>query len=226
MADDLQRPVADMPFYVQPEIAAAIVKVMAAVGTLGKGNKNTFDKYDFASIDDFIKHVRAHCAEAGLFFIPQESGEPKLIEMKKKDGSPLMMWWQRFGFFIVHASGQVVGPVYKTVKVQAGGAQAAGSAQSYALKQLMRALFLIPTGDKDDPDTKGTAELTAPSTAPTDMQKEAERIRGLLKRAKSSENLLEAWNSNAVRLEEIRDASEQAYKFLRDMFETRKKELS
>lgn len=40
----------------------------------------------------------------------------------------------------------------RTVEVLRNGAQAYGSAQSYALKQYWRGLLLIPTGDKDDAD--------------------------------------------------------------------------
>ena len=36
--------------------------------------------------------------------------------------------------------------------VPARGAQAFGAAQSYALKQFMRSLFQIPTGDREDAD--------------------------------------------------------------------------
>jgi hypothetical protein len=43
--------------------------------------------------------------------------------------------------------------------VPARGAQAFGSAQSYALKQFMRSLFQIPTGDKEDADFAVPASL-------------------------------------------------------------------
>src|SRR3954471_22040307 len=43
--------------------------------------------------------------------------------------------------------------------VLATGAQAFGSAQSYALKQFMRAMFMISTGEKDDPDFQATQDV-------------------------------------------------------------------
>jgi hypothetical protein len=74
---------------------------------------------------------------------------------------------------LIHESGESYGPIYKGVGVLYTGAQAAGSAQSYALKQLMRGLFLIPTGDADDPDKSGV-EITGKGEQQTDLQKLAD----------------------------------------------------
>jgi hypothetical protein len=121
-----------------PAIAKAVVQVMRSIGTLGKDQENKFDHYDYASIDDFIAHVRGHCAEAGLAIIPDEARDAETNEVSKKDGKPMVIWNARFGFILIHETGECYGPVYKSVAVQFNGAQAAGSAQSYALKQLMR----------------------------------------------------------------------------------------
>lgn len=207
------------------EIAVAVLAVIDAVGTLKKGEKNAFDHYDYASIDKFIEHVRSPCFKAGIFFIPQEAAEPRLIETKTKDGKPLMMWWSRFGFTLAHKSGVTYGPIYKTVMVQAKGAQAAGSAQSYALKQLMRALFLIPTGDKDDPD-ETTSEISAVGEQKTDFQKEAQKIRTAFLKAKDLDALQEKWAINEIRIEEIQEVSVRAHKALCDAYGKREKELT
>src|SRR3546814_3442514 len=71
-------------------------------------------------------------------------------------------------------SGERAGPIYKTVMVQANGAQAAGSAQSYAIKQFMRGQFMIPTGDADDPD-KISVDISAQGHSETDLQKQIGR---------------------------------------------------
>ncbi|MGW8179502.1 MAG: ERF family protein [bacterium] len=219
MVDDIEGTV-KMP----PAIAEAVLKVMSALGTLGKDQENKFDKYEYASIDDFIKFVRAHCIEAGLFIVPQEANEPSLKEMKKKDGSPLMMWWSRFAFMLFHKDGESYGPIYKTVMVQANGAQAAGAAQSYALKQLMRGLFLIPTGDKDDPD-KTSADFGTREDTQTDLQKEAVRIRNAILKAKDLDALNEAWEVNALRIEEIKEVSSRAWDALDQAFNKRKEDI-
>lgn len=207
-----------------PAIATAIVQVMRSIGTLGKDQENKFDHYDYASIDDFIAHVRGHCAEAGLAIIPDEARDAETQEVSKKDGKPMVIWSARFGFILIHESGQSFGPIYKTVAVQFNGAQAAGSAQSYALKQLMRGLFLIKTGDKDDPDEKGL-DIASKGEAQTDLQKTAGQIRKKLREASDLAELGLKWNDSELDLEMIRGASGTAYEFLEREYATRKKEL-
>lgn len=218
MADSVKNPV------MAPEIAEAVLAVMAAVGILSKEDKNKFDNYDYASIDSFILHVREHCLAAKLLIIAQEADEPKLVDTKTKDGKPLMMWWSRFGFTLIHETGASYGPIYKTVMVQAKGAQAAGSAQSYALKQLMRGLFLIPTGDKDDPD-KTSAEIAASGEQKNELQKAAESIKRKLNTSKTLDALIETWGINEITLEDIREKSEAAYKHLGGVYDKKKEEL-
>ena len=218
MADDVEGNM--MP----PAVASAILRVMKELGTLAKDQENKFDKYNYASIDDFIAFVRGHCIEAGLFIVPQEADEPRLVEMAKKDGTPMMMWWCRFAFMLFVDEGASFGPIYKTVMVQANGAQAAGSAQSYAMKQLMRALFMIPTGEKDDPD-KTTADFGTRETAQTDLQKEANKIRAALLKATSTDDLTAIWDANAIRLEEIKAVSQKAYDVLGDICDKKSAEL-
>jgi hypothetical protein len=62
--------------------------------------------------------------------------------------------WCRFVFSltIFDKHGDSLPTVRRTVEVIRNGAQTTGSAQSYALKQFLRATFQIPTGDQDDPD--------------------------------------------------------------------------
>jgi len=135
-----------------PKVAAAIVAVMAAVPKLGKGEKNTHGDYKFASIDDFLEAVRPLCAEAGLIIAQNEES----FEMR--DGWLVM----RFSFTLAHVSGEVWAEKQtRTIMVSAKmGAQAFGAAQSYALKQFMRSLFLIATGEKGmDADEHPPADL-------------------------------------------------------------------
>lgn len=220
MADSVEVSLADMP----PDIAGAVIEVMSKVGVLAKEDENKFDGYDYASIDAFIKHVREFCHEAGLFIIPQEADEPRLVETQKKNGSPLMMWWTRFAFVLAHKSGVTFGPIHKTVMVQASGAQAAGSAQSYALKQLMRGLFMIPTGDKDDPD-KESAEISAVSEQQNDLQAKAQKIKSALEKAADLDALNEVWEGNTLTLDEIQAASAVAYGFLQKAYDANKERI-
>lgn len=207
-------------------IAKAVIQVMASLGTLVKGNENKFDKYNFASIDDFIEFVRPHTIDAGLFIIPNEADEPRLVDVTKKDGKPMAMWWSRFAFQLVHVSGASYGPIYKTVMVQASGAQSAGSAQSYAEKQLMRGLFKIPTRDGDDPD-KVSVDISAErGDRETDLQRVAGRIRRALLTAKDVDELGLVWSDNAVDIDHIKRVSDTAHDFLKKEYDRKKAELS
>jgi hypothetical protein len=131
-------------------VLSAISRAMGQVKKIAKEGKNTHDNYSFASIDDFLAAVGPICAEAGLIFHMQETGTEDFVRKGKyADNS-----WMRMTFEITvyHTSGQHLPPVSRSVEVLRNGAQAYGSAQSYALKQFLRALMLIPTGDKDDAD--------------------------------------------------------------------------
>lgn len=207
-----------------PKIATAVVKVMKVLGTLAKDQENKFDNYSYASIDDFIAHVRGHCADAGLFIIPSEAREAETREVTKKDGKPMVIWSSRFAFTLVHEAGELYGPIFKTVDVQFNGAQAAGSAQSYAMKQLFRGLFLIKTGDDDDPD-KEKIDVASKGETQTDLQKLANALRNKIQKADDAATLGLVWSDSELDRELIRGASQSAHAFLEKEYRRREKEL-
>lgn len=220
MADSLEN------YSFPPAIAKAVIQVMKALGTLGKTHErnDAGAKYMFASIDDFIEHVRGHCAAAGLFIIPNEARDAETREVTKRDGKTTVMWNARFAFWLAHEEGQSFGPIYKSVEVVASGAPSAGSAQSYALKQLMRGLFLIPTGDGDDPDKSGV-DISSKGEQQTDLQKLAGQIRKRLRDASNLGELGLRWSDSEIDLELIRGVSTTAYEFLEKEYRQRKTEL-
>ena len=137
---------------IPPEIAAAIVRVMGNVKMLGRQDENKYDHYKYTNIDDFLAAMGPLLAEAGLFILPEEESH-EITEVAKKDREGTSSWlWVRWVFTLGHSSGAMYGPLHRTSMVPAKGAQAFGSSLSYALKQFMRGVFQIPTGDGDDPD--------------------------------------------------------------------------
>lgn len=216
MVEDVEKPV-KMP---EP-IAKAVCEVMSKMGVLGKDNKNDFHKYSYASIDDFIRFVHDHCAEAGLFIIPQEAREPERVEMKNKKDQDVLMWSARFGFILVSKCGETYGPIYKTVLVEANGAQAAGSSQSYALKQLLRGLFMIPTGDEDDPDVTST-ELSSPKQVKSDLQTKVQTFLKSIKSSKTIDRLNEVWEMNMDIKDEMKP---ETLEYLSSEFDKKKEEI-
>jgi len=124
-----------------PEIANALNEVSSGAVKLYKGNKNEYAGYNFASIDDFLEVYGKVLAEAGLTIIMDE------VEEKVDNKSLIVV----FNFILVHKSGKMWShPLRRTIRVDPRGAQAYGSAQSYCLKQFLRGLFMIPTGEGKD----------------------------------------------------------------------------
>lgn len=132
-------------------IVKAINAVMAEVKCLAKTEQNSAAGYRFTSVDDFLAAMNPLCAKAGLVIL-QDEEEVGLVEDSGGPASTTRWLWVKFSFTLAHISGDTFGPLTRSVMVPAQGAQAFGSAQSYALKQFMRSLFQIPTGDRDDVD--------------------------------------------------------------------------
>ena len=134
----------------QTGIIAAVAKAMGEMKRISKDSRNIEQKYDFASVDDFLAMTGPICAANGLVTILNEV-EVDGFERQGKYGPTN---WLRIVFEIhtMHTSGECLPVTRRTVEVIRTGAQSFGSAQSYVLKQYQRALYQIPTGDKDDAD--------------------------------------------------------------------------
>lgn len=164
------------PFGMTPEIAAAICTVMKKVRRLEKDDKNKFDNYNFTSVDRFFEFVNPLMAEAGLMVHYDETGQEYYTNKKES------LWMRsRFAIYLCHESGAMAGPFNRTVAVPMTGAQSYGSAQSYALKQFLRATFLIPTGEKDDADHNAKDDhQAAPDTPQSVNTQHAIMLRNLI----------------------------------------------
>ena len=130
-----------------PEIAKAIKMVCASVEGLVADQDNKFANYKFVSHDQIKAKAGKLMAEHGLIIVADEVSS----EVREKS------LHCEFAFYIYHETGAEYGPVKRTVQVSASGAQAYGSAASYAQKYFIRDLFQIPTGEPDaDSDQKHT----------------------------------------------------------------------
>ncbi|HQX85231.1 MAG TPA: ERF family protein [Aestuariivirga sp.] len=134
----------------QSGIISAVAKAMGEMKRIAKDSRNIEQKYDFASVDDFLAMTGPICAANGIITILDEEA----VEDFERQGKYGVTHWLRIRFAIstMHTSGETLPVVRRTVEVIRTGAQSFGSAQSYVLKQYQRALYQIPTGDKDDAD--------------------------------------------------------------------------
>mgnify|MGYP003133830672 FL=1 len=128
-------------------ITTAISNVMVDIKTLEYDDKNSFQNYSYASIDGFLKLVRPICAKHGLVIITEEDD----VKVEKYGERPFITI--KYKFILSHKDGETWGfRPSRTMMVEVKGGQSFGSAMAYTLKQFMRALFLIDTGEKDDLD--------------------------------------------------------------------------
>lgn len=186
------------------KIIAAIAAATGEIKPVAKDGKNTHDGYGFASIDGFLALVNPILARNGLVVMMDEAGMEDFTR-KGKYGENA---WMRVSFTLTvyHASGQTMPTVTRTVEVLRNGAQAYGSAQSYVLKQFLRTLLAIPTGDQDDADLEpkddGHIEGSSPRQQPARPAQEPPAfteadIRGVIARLSTAETipaLQEAWS--------------------------------
>ena len=121
------------------EIARALNYVCKNSVKLTNAHKNEYHNYNFASIDDFLEVYGTIIAEAGLTIIMDE------IEEKQNDKVLKIV----YHFILIHESGAMwQHPIKRSIRVNSSaGSQAYGQAQSYCLKQFLRGVFMIPTGE-------------------------------------------------------------------------------
>jgi len=129
-------------------IATAINGVMGDIKTLKKDDENKFQNYNYASIDKFLMAVNPLCAKHGLI-ITMDEESCKV----SRDGAKSPWIHIVYKFILSHASGDTWAYTpRRNMFVSMTGGQSMGSSMSYTLKQFMRSLFQISTGEKDDLD--------------------------------------------------------------------------
>jgi hypothetical protein len=182
------------------EIYAAVAKAMGDVERVTKDSRNVDQKYNFASVDDFMAMVGPICAKYGLVTIFDEDAR----EFIEKPGKYGPTQWVSISYQITtwHESGEQLPTVRRHVEVIRNGPQAYGAAQSYTLKQYYRGLLNIPTGDNDDPDHGSVPqEQSAPqqqqqqrNAAPAPTQEAIDITIGYLNEAADVDELRKKWD--------------------------------
>ena len=128
------------------KINAAISSVMKEVRRLEKLGVNAFDKYQFTSVDDFKDHLRPLLAKNGLNVSISETSFD-LQETKNSKGETKLQCKIGFEFTLRHDDGSELPPDKTTVMLPYTGAQTAGIAKSYAMKEWGKGRFLASSGD-------------------------------------------------------------------------------
>lgn len=126
---------------------AAVAVVMEGIHRLKKSDTNEHGKYKFVSVDDFKDLVRPLMASNGLSLSMTEI-DYQLETLQTKNG-PQVNAKITYEFKLRHISGETDEPERATIMLQHTGAQTAGAAKSYAIKEYLKGRFLVSTGDKD-----------------------------------------------------------------------------
>lgn len=143
------------------KINTAIAKAMGEVQKLPKDDRNEHGGYSFASIDRFLDACRPICVAHGLHPNIDGVASDTFLAGNNK-------LWGKFSYRITmhHESGESTEPSGMDVMLPLTGAQTSGSAQSYALKQYLRGLLMISTGEADDPDFHNPAPKDGVEASP------------------------------------------------------------
>lgn len=141
----------------------AIAAVTKGVKRLAKEERNQHGGYNFAGIDDFLEMTGKLCGSAGLNVLMDELDMDVLPDFFSRKSGKVAGLKMRFALWL-KAGGERDGPYHRSIIVPADmGSQAFGAAQSYVLKQFLRATFQIPTGDKGEEIDSNTGSMTPQS---------------------------------------------------------------
>ena len=126
----------------------AVCAVMAEIHQLKKDEKNSHGGYNFVSVDSFKTLVRPLMAKHGLSLAMSEESFD-LVALPNSKGGETMNAKIKYAFQLRHVSGEVEPLEYATIVLPHTGAQTAGAAKSYVLKEYLKGRFMVATGDKD-----------------------------------------------------------------------------
>jgi hypothetical protein len=185
--------VSNYAIFPKAQILGAVVLAKSKIRRLAKSDRNLAEAYAFTSIDSFLEHINPICVEAGLVILMDEVAvaDGALGARQGQD------CWLRITYEITlaHISGETLGPFRRHVDIPRSGPQAFGAAQSYVLKQFLRAQFQIATGETDDPDfgtkpsgrtpTPDRAEIRVPESEKVEAEgysRDAKALRGCAQR--------------------------------------------
>lgn len=155
------------------ELATALASALREIHRLKKDDKNQHGGYAYVSVDDVKDHVRPILAKHGLTVaVTEQTFELVQVQGKSNTTTCALI---RYAVTIRHTSGEATEPDIITICLPYTGAQTAGAARSYAVKEWAKGSLLVSTGEKDqivggaDADAYAQQEYTAPATITADQ---------------------------------------------------------
>lgn len=139
-----------------------LARARRALGAVGKGGRNQFDKYDYRSIDDLYNAVGPLFAAEGLV-VGHELRDAKVEEFDTQKGGKNRLYTVRVAYWFTGADGSETKPDLVLGEGADRGDKAANKAMTAAYKVWLTQKFCIPTKDtsidseQDSPDLVGDA---------------------------------------------------------------------
>lgn len=141
-----------------PKVIAAIARVMAEVGAVGKTKKNQAQGYQFRGVDDVVAHVQEVMARCGLVVIPRVVEREREMLTTQKGGSMVSVRMLVEHTFFCEEDGSSV--VCTTLgEAMDSGDKASNKAMSAALKYCLTESLLIPTYEVDRDTEEHSPEM-------------------------------------------------------------------
>ena len=148
-------------------LAAKLAEITLEVERVAKRGKNDFHKYDYATEADIAAAIRERLASRGIAFLPRVTGH----SVHEKPGDKGFVVYVNMTFSLLDGeSGEVLEFPWLGCGEDKGD-KAAYKALTGAVKYFLLKLFLIPTGDDPEkeskaPEKKTTVKLQPQTVAP------------------------------------------------------------
>jgi hypothetical protein len=143
-----------------PGIYAALARVMAEVGAIGKTRKNESQKYQFRGIDDVVAHVQDVMAQQGVICVPRVvERERELLDSKSGGKMASVRLLVEHTFYALDGSHVVCTTLGEAMD---SGDKASNKAMSAALKYALTETLLIPTYEVDRDTEEQSPQIAAP----------------------------------------------------------------
>jgi len=148
----------------RPEIYAALAKMIAAVGVVGKNRKNAAQGYQFRGIDDVLSACQSVLADHSVVCVPRVVEREREMIATKSGGSMASVrllvdhtFFARDGSFVVCTT---------LGEAMDAGDKASNKAMSAALKYALVETLCIPTFEDERDTETASPEMAATRPAP------------------------------------------------------------
>lgn len=128
-------------------LSAAMIGVMGEIRRLIKSEENKHGRYMYVPIDEVKDFIRPLLVKHGIAFSVSEAGNVQLTEVPNSKGGTTTTAIIPYSMKVTHAKSGEHSSEIITVVLPYTGAQTAGIARSYAVKEWAKATLQLSTGD-------------------------------------------------------------------------------